>query len=76
MTAMTSRQMEVARLIRDDLSNKEIAAQLGISDQTVKNHITLMLRSLRVASRVGIALWVDRLEREQERVAWTDYAPS
>jgi DNA-binding CsgD family transcriptional regulator len=44
--ALTSRQIEIARLIADDLSNKQIAARLFLSERTVETHVTNMLNRL------------------------------
>ena len=49
------RQQELARLIRDGLSNKELAARLNLSEQTVKNHVHRMLRKVGAADRATMA---------------------
>lgn len=54
---LTRREKEVLRLIRDGLSNKEIANQLNISPSTVKNHVHHLLEKLKVGSRHEAA-WV------------------
>ncbi|GAA3001736.1 hypothetical protein GCM10010519_37570 [Streptomyces lactacystinicus] len=57
---LTPRQSEVARLIAEGLSNKQIARQLTISEWTVVNHIRETMRKLGCSSRVAIAGWVHR----------------
>ncbi|MFQ5421936.1 MAG: response regulator transcription factor [Anaerolineae bacterium] len=42
------------------MSNKEIAYKLGISHQTVKNHMTAILRKLRVDDRTQAAVYALR----------------
>ena len=65
---LSPREMEILEHVTYGLSNKEIAFQLGISHQTVKNHMTAILRKLRVDDRTQAAIyalsngWV-RLER-------------
>lgn len=49
------RQQQLARLIRDGLSNKEVAARLNLSEQTVKNHVHRMLRKVGAADRLTMA---------------------
>ena len=51
--ALTDREMDVLQLIAKGLSNKQIAAQLFISEETVKVHIRNLLRKLNVHSRVA-----------------------
>jgi DNA-binding NarL/FixJ family response regulator len=57
--ALTSRELEVAELIEQGMSNKEIAAQLCIAVTTVKNHVHSILEKLKVQRR-GEAAWVVR----------------
>lgn len=47
-TLLTSRQQEIVRLIADGLSNREMAAELGISVRTVEVHRFNLMRRLRV----------------------------
>ncbi len=57
--ALSGREVEVLELAAAGLSNKEIAQDLEITDQTVKNHVTSILRKLDVNDRthaVTIAL--------------------
>ena len=53
---LTARELEILDCIARGLSNKEMAAQLSISDQTVKNHITSLLRKLGVSDRTQAVL--------------------
>jgi len=48
---LTDREVEVLRLLAEGFANKEIASRLGISDHTVKFHISSILAKLDVASR-------------------------
>ena len=50
--SISSREMDVFKLIINGLSNKEISEQLFISEHTVKNHITRILQKLNVTDRV------------------------
>jgi len=54
---LSDREMEVLALVVDGKSNKEIAAQLGISHQTVKNHITSILRKFGVEDRTQAVVY-------------------
>jgi DNA-binding NarL/FixJ family response regulator len=49
------RQQQLAGLIRQGLSNKEVAARLNLSEQTVKNHVHRMLRKAGAADRLTMA---------------------
>ncbi len=60
MTPLSSREMEVLRLMVAGMSNKEIAYRLGISHQTVKNHVTAILNKLGVADRTQATVYALR----------------
>ena len=52
------RELEVARLVADGLSNKQIAARLFISDRTAATHVGNILNKLGFNSRAQVATWV------------------
>jgi DNA-binding NarL/FixJ family response regulator len=52
---LTSREIEVLQLLTDELSNKEIAAELVISPKTVRNHLSSIYRKLQVSDRIEAA---------------------
>ncbi|MEW6623545.1 MAG: response regulator transcription factor [Bacillota bacterium] len=54
---LTDREIEVVQLMSRGLSNKEISSALFISEKTVKNHITNILRKLDMRDRVQVAIW-------------------
>lgn len=69
---LSDREMEVLELMLRGLSNKEIAAELGISHQTVKNHVTSILRKFNVDDRTQAVVyalkrgWV-KLEHDKDQ---------
>jgi DNA-binding NarL/FixJ family response regulator len=54
---LTMRQMQIVRLLAEGLANKEIANSLGVSDETIAEHLKAIFRKLGVHSRAGAA-WV------------------
>jgi DNA-binding NarL/FixJ family response regulator len=57
---LSKREMEVLGELTKGMSNKEIAISLGISHQTVKNHVTSILRKLDVDDRTQATLYALR----------------
>lgn len=53
---LTDAETRVLQLLGEDLTRKEIAAALYISEKTVANHITAILQKLNVRSRIGAVL--------------------
>lgn len=61
---LTPREEEVLDLVAEGLANKVIARQLGISEKTVKTHLTSVFQRIGVYSRTEAALWArDRRPR-------------
>ena len=59
-TELTPRETEVLRLVRQGLANKQIARRLGISERTVKAHLTSVFARIGVSDRTQAALWAER----------------
>jgi len=57
---LSNREMDILQLITRGMSNKQVARALGISHQTVKNHMTSILRKLAVNDRTQAAVYALR----------------
>jgi DNA-binding NarL/FixJ family response regulator len=57
---LTEREIEVLRLVAKGMSNKEIATELVIAENTVKNHVRNILDKLQLRSRMEAALYAVR----------------
>ena len=57
---LTSRELDVLRLVAAGKPNKEIAAELSISERTARTHVSRILRKLGLSSRTQAALWAVR----------------
>jgi DNA-binding NarL/FixJ family response regulator len=57
---LTPRESEVLSLVRKGLANKQIARRLGISERTVKAHLTSTFQRIGVPDRTQAALWAER----------------
>ena len=60
VAALSSREAEVLRLVVEGLLNKQIAQRLGITERTVKAHLTSAYQRIGVADRTQAALWAQR----------------
>lgn len=57
---LTSRELDVLRLVAAGKPNKQIATELAISERTARTHVSRILRKLRLSSRTQAALWAMR----------------
>jgi two-component system NarL family response regulator len=57
---LTDREVEVLRLVAKGMSNKEIASELVIAENTVKNHVRNILEKLQLKSRMEAAMYAVR----------------
>jgi DNA-binding NarL/FixJ family response regulator len=56
MVPLSPRELEILQFVTNGMSNKEIASRLKISQQTVKNHMTSILKKLNVQDRTQAAV--------------------
>jgi DNA-binding NarL/FixJ family response regulator len=61
MSALTPHQFRVLMMLGEGLLNKQIAYQLGVSEATIKAHVTVILRKMQVTNRTQAVLAVQRL---------------
>lgn len=54
----TAREAEIARLVADGATNKAIARRLGLSPETVKNHLRAVFAKAGVANRTALCAWM------------------
>jgi DNA-binding NarL/FixJ family response regulator len=62
--ALSAREADVLRLVAAGHANKVIALRLGISEKTVKNHLSTVFQKIGVSDRTQAALWAHRHEGE------------
>lgn len=65
-TPLSKREQEVAQLVSEGLSNREIAKQLNLSEHTVKNYLFHIFEKLGMSSRVELVLYARAQERTPE----------
>jgi DNA-binding NarL/FixJ family response regulator len=73
---LSYRVKKVFSLMGKDISNMEIVENLNISVQTVKNHVTSIMRKLEFNSRIQVALLSLQHNMLQETVVDTDFKPA
>jgi DNA-binding NarL/FixJ family response regulator len=62
---LTPKETAVLRLLREGLSNKQIARALGVREPTVKVHVHNVLLKLGAANRTQVALLAGRMASEE-----------
>lgn len=60
LASLTSREVEIARLVAKGLSNLEVAARLDITERTVKAHLSSIYTKTGTGSRLNLALLVNK----------------
>ena len=54
---LSRREEEVAAMVAQGMSNRQIASDLYLSERTIENHVSMILRKLDLAARTEIAAW-------------------
>ena len=72
MTTLTPQQVRVLMMLSEGLLNKQIAYQLGVSEATVKAHVSAILQKLGVESRTQAVIAAAKIETGQ----WSQGAPA
>jgi DNA-binding NarL/FixJ family response regulator len=62
LSTLTPQQVRVLMMVGEGLLNKQIAYQLGVSEATVKAHVSAILQKLRVESRTQAVIAVKKIE--------------
>jgi DNA-binding CsgD family transcriptional regulator len=55
---LTPRELEVARLVAEGLTNRQVAVRLGITERTAETHVDHIFTKLDFAGRAQVAAWV------------------
>ena len=69
--SLTKRELEIAELITDRLTNPEIAEKLFLSEKTIESHIRNLFVKLGASSRVEVARTIERDRRERDGITGT-----
>jgi len=65
LATLTPQQFRVASMLVEGLLNKQIAYQLGVSEATIKAHVTAILRKMQVTNRTQAVLAVQQLNTKE-----------
>lgn len=69
VASLTPQQMRVLMMLKEGLLNKQIAFQLGVSEATVKAHVSAILQKLDVGSRTQAVIAAGRIDGENHTLA-------
>ena len=62
-----TREFEMIELIANGYSNKEIAAELFLSEGTVRNYLSMILEKLQLRDRTQVAVFITSINRSDRR---------
>jgi two-component system, NarL family, response regulator DevR len=65
LRSLSPQEERILDMIASGMTNREIAARIGLSDKTVKNYVSTILRKLEVARRAEAAAYVSRVRAER-----------
>lgn len=68
MELLTKREREIALAVAAGLSNKLVAEQCGITERTVKAHMTQIFKKLEIKDRVALVIYLNRFESIKSHV--------
>ena len=71
LATLTPQQLRVLQMLRQGMLNKQIAYELGVSEATVKAHVSAILQKLGVESRTQAVIAAAKIEIGQ----WPQAAP-
>jgi DNA-binding NarL/FixJ family response regulator len=63
---LTKREDQVAALVAEGLTNREVATRLGLSEHTVSNYLFKMYEKLGISSRVEFVLYIFRRRQQKQ----------
>ena len=72
-SSLTKRELEIARMIADDMSNHEIATRLFLSERTVETQVTHMFNKLGLNSRIQLTRWLASARGTASPIAANDF---
>jgi DNA-binding NarL/FixJ family response regulator len=67
LASLTERELEIARLAADRLTNREIGRRVFLSEKTIETHMRNIFHKLGLSSRVEVARAVERADRQASR---------
>ena len=64
-TPLTRREEEIAVLVAQGMTNRQIASELSISEHTAATHVARILKKLEMSSRAQLAAWIGETSADQ-----------